>query len=309
MMYITMKFRTYKGRKAPRESATEFRKGVSKRGIDGNMWEIRITCNGVKRWALKSSNRGGAKRKAASKRQSKATPRRSGRKAPGSSATLYGAGTMRKGLNGKMWVVRKASNGVKRWVPSSGKKTASKRKPHTKKKPTSKSKPAKKSAAKKKKPASKRKPAKKPAGTRAKASRGRHTTMTKAAIIATFPDIKRLPKDREFDCWTCEERLVADVRKYYGSRATLLTVALAKRLLPQTVQVLMGQKWSAMYKADRSERVKNLETLELLRFNDETEELTVRSRGKWGSTFELYEYDGDLVSGSGADPVYVFLAK
>jgi hypothetical protein len=38
-----------------------------------------------------------------------------GRKSPGVSATLYPIGTVRKGLDGNKWKIKKASNGVKRW--------------------------------------------------------------------------------------------------------------------------------------------------------------------------------------------------
>jgi hypothetical protein len=260
------------------------------------MWEIRIASNGVKRWVKKSSKRGGAARRTTKPRKATVGGRSyPGRKAPGASATLYGVGTLRKGMNGKMWVVRKASNGVKRWVPSNGKKTVPKRKPR---------KPAKKTASKKRKSA-KKQPSRKKSAVR-KRQPGKLTTMTKPAIIASLPDIKRLPKDKEFGCWMCEERSTADVRRYYGPRATLLTVAIAKKLGPRKVQVLMGQNWSALDTADRRERASKLEALELLRFNAVTDELSVRQSG---FSFKMYEYDGDLVTGSGADPVYVFLAK
>ena len=39
-----------------------------------------------------------------------------GRKSPESSATLHKVGTTLKGLDGNMWTIKKASNGVKRWV-------------------------------------------------------------------------------------------------------------------------------------------------------------------------------------------------
>lgn len=39
-----------------------------------------------------------------------------GRKSPGVSATLYPIGTVRKGLDGNKWKIKKASNGVKRWA-------------------------------------------------------------------------------------------------------------------------------------------------------------------------------------------------
>jgi len=42
--------------------------------------------------------------------------KRGGRKSPGVSATLFKVGSRKRGLDRKMWKVKKASNGVKRWV-------------------------------------------------------------------------------------------------------------------------------------------------------------------------------------------------
>ena len=38
------------------------------------------------------------------------------RKSPEKSATLYSVGTVKKGNDGNFWVIKKTSNGVKRWV-------------------------------------------------------------------------------------------------------------------------------------------------------------------------------------------------
>ena len=42
--------KTKKGRKAPNDSATEFKVGFKKKGNDGNMWQVMKTAKGVKRW-------------------------------------------------------------------------------------------------------------------------------------------------------------------------------------------------------------------------------------------------------------------
>ena len=42
--------KTKKGRKAPNDSATEFKVGFQKKGNDGNMWKVMKTEKGVKRW-------------------------------------------------------------------------------------------------------------------------------------------------------------------------------------------------------------------------------------------------------------------
>jgi hypothetical protein len=44
-------------RKSPTESATQFKVGTKKKGNDGNMWEVKTTKAGVKRWTkIKSNN-------------------------------------------------------------------------------------------------------------------------------------------------------------------------------------------------------------------------------------------------------------
>lgn len=42
---------------------------------------------------------------------------KSNRKGPTESATLYPVGTKRKGNDGRMWIIKKTSSGVQRWVP------------------------------------------------------------------------------------------------------------------------------------------------------------------------------------------------
>jgi hypothetical protein len=45
-------FRSYRvGRQSPNYSATLFPRGTKKRGGDGEMWEVKIASNGVRRWA------------------------------------------------------------------------------------------------------------------------------------------------------------------------------------------------------------------------------------------------------------------
>ena len=48
------------------------------------------------------------------------------RKSPESSATLYGVGTKKRGLDGNMWIVASTVNKVKRWKLVSGSKSSSK---------------------------------------------------------------------------------------------------------------------------------------------------------------------------------------
>ena len=68
----------------------------------------------------KSSKRSPTKKRKSSKRSSTkkvsgVTKKRASRPSPKVSATLFSVGTVKKGNDGTMYVVKKASNGVKRW--------------------------------------------------------------------------------------------------------------------------------------------------------------------------------------------------
>ena len=63
--------------------------------------------------------------------------RKGGRKGPSASATKFRVGTKKRGSDGKMWIIRAASNGVHRWVKDSSGR-------HTKKTKTDKGYPEKK---------------------------------------------------------------------------------------------------------------------------------------------------------------------
>jgi hypothetical protein len=67
------------------------------------------------------------------------------RKSPEESATLFSVGTVKTGNDGNKWVIKKASNGVKRWVKKAGSSFGKKRKT-TKKKVIKKGGPPKMSA-------------------------------------------------------------------------------------------------------------------------------------------------------------------
>ena len=100
------------GRKSPGVSATKFPIGTVKTGLDGGNWVIKKASNGTKRWVKMSSF---GKRKRDNAHYKKYTPG-GGRKSPGVSATKFPIGTVKTGLDGGNWVIKKASNGTKRWV-------------------------------------------------------------------------------------------------------------------------------------------------------------------------------------------------
>jgi hypothetical protein len=70
----------------------------------------------IKLYKLTKSEK--VKKKATRRRKAKGGSKRvsTKRKSPEQSATLYKIGTVKKGNDGNRWVVKKASNGVKRWV-------------------------------------------------------------------------------------------------------------------------------------------------------------------------------------------------
>jgi hypothetical protein len=96
-------------RKSPIESATLFKVGTKKKGVDGKIWIIKVTSNGVKRWVLFTTNH--------NNNGSKTTKKIISRKSPIESATLFEVGTKKKGINGKIWIIKVTSSGVKQWVP------------------------------------------------------------------------------------------------------------------------------------------------------------------------------------------------
>jgi hypothetical protein len=140
-----MIYRTNAKRKSPRVSATSLPKGTVRKGVDQNLWEIRVASNGVPRWVRLNSVTGRRpkttrlKTTGSSKSRTKMITRTfAGRKAPRASATQFRFGIAKRGVDGRIWVVISASNGVKRWVPKSSqtkkaKKPAKKATKHTKK--------------------------------------------------------------------------------------------------------------------------------------------------------------------------------
>ncbi len=97
----------------------------------------------------------------------------------------------------------------------------------------------------------------------------------------------------------------AQVQGVYGPRFHLLTVALTKQLaktLPRPLYTLWGQ---AFWNSPRSkrDRMKQVSIITFIKY--EARELTCIDDEI--GTFTLNPYGGNMTSGGGADPVYVFL--
>ena len=97
-------------RQSPTVTATIFEKGTEKIGNDGNMYVVDKNKNGVLRWIKKTHTP--AKIKTNSKQ----------RPSPSDSANKFNLGTEKKGNDGQIYVVKKTSAGIKRWMLKNPKK-------------------------------------------------------------------------------------------------------------------------------------------------------------------------------------------
>jgi hypothetical protein len=136
--------------------------------------------------------------------------------------------------------------------------------------------------------------------------------MTRADVRRQLP--VRTPRhdaDADADGFARDE---AYVRRYFGPAAHILTVALARRLaphLPLAFPALHGQTWSShVYSGETAagQRLGDVETVTLLRWNEGDRTMTVTASDN-PFQYELSDDgEGNLGSGSGADPVYLFYA-
>lgn len=93
-------------------------------------------------------------------------------------------------------------------------------------------------------------------------------------------------------------------KKLYGPYVRQLTRSIIKRFMGKTLTILQGQNW---YEKTIGNRVRQLQKLKPLHFDDELDHLW----SDWsieGVQDYIYFFDGDdAVTGSGADPIFVFL--
>ena len=100
----------------------------------------------------------------------------------------------------------------------------------------------------------------------------------------------------------------ANVRDWYGPYATKFSYLLAKSFPVGTkVYALMGQNYGSLQYVTKKYRLKEL--TEFVVGGWDGKYLTIFERDKDNDIhdYEIYEYKNYMVSGSGADPIYVFV--
>lgn len=95
----------------------------------------------------------------------------------------------------------------------------------------------------------------------------------------------------------------SELREFFGPCVSRLTRELASKLVGKSVPVLSGQTW---WSASPSTR---LESLSIMKFHGEASDGDVIVSDGDGYEYGLYEHGENLVSGSGADGVYVFVRE
>ncbi len=97
----------------------------------------------------------------------------------------------------------------------------------------------------------------------------------------------------------------AEIQKYYGQKAQKLTFKIANKMtLGTKVYTLIGQSFSFVPKRV-SDRILKIDTMTIRGWADD-KHLTVKV-SKYGDEFEIYKHGENMVFGSGAEPVYVFV--
>lgn len=102
------------------------------------------------------------------------------------------------------------------------------------------------------------------------------------------------------------------VRATYGKAAVLLTPSVLKQLeLPVTLLSLQGSGAYALLNqgASKAERMRSVVPISLKDYNEEDDKINVYLRGTSGKTYPLYRLENYYGSGSGYDPVYVFVER
>lgn len=147
--------------------------------------------------------------------------------------------------------------------------------------------------------------------------------MTRASMLKPLQRIPELPPfdelefgefdesqllgDEHWDYVRMDPESEKDVRHVYGEHASLLTRSLAKRLIPgKLYRCLVGQAWWLL-KTDE-QRVERIDRLRFLFYNPVkgVRFKTCKEEGR-DYTFWAYPYKGILGTGSGCDPVYLFV--
>ncbi len=120
----------------------------------------------------------------------------------------------------------------------------------------------------------------------------------------TVAETKQFPPANKLKSWSSRAGDLPIAKEYFGPKVQHLTMSIAKELVGQTVPVLWGQGW--MDHKAATKRKKAITMLKIKAIDVKEKEVAVKIQ-KDGFEFNLYTYVGHLVSGSGADPAFVFL--
>jgi len=122
---------------------------------------------------------------------------------------------------------------------------------------------------------------------------------TLSQVIASLP---ALTKKKIKEARSSSETQDEFIKKIYGQHAKPLTVKRAKQLpLNQKICFLEGQEYDMI--EDIGDNESGIQVHEITKKTYDHEGLQLQIDGDW----YMYEYKGKMVTGSGADPVYVFV--
>ena len=132
----------------------------------------------------------------------------------------------------------------------------------------------------------------------------------KDEILTSLPSYTKAKDSVEND------RSLRVAKRAFGKHLVILTPAVAKKLVGQNVHALTGQAWPevALYSDDESNtgeteanRMSHIYSI-LIKAFDRDDELTIMD---WNMDLEYnaYLFENRYVTGSGADPVFVFVVK
>lgn len=118
-----MIYRNDPRRKAPALSATSVPVGTRRKGQDGTMHVVVANCYGVQRWkrvtstATKGSSR--SRKTTSNKQAPKKVDSGGTRRAPTTKAREFPVGTVRRGSDGGLWIVKRTTANYNMWVRAS----------------------------------------------------------------------------------------------------------------------------------------------------------------------------------------------
>lgn len=123
-------------------------------------------------------------------------------------------------------------------------------------------------------------------------------------ITGSRPQLPVSPNVLESD-WE-KKTLLPLLRKMYGKSCKLVTPSLAKKLVGHTVRAVFGQQWMDHTNGNIAKRESCMSLITILEVDDSSM-LFAAMENKRSSVVPAYLYGGYFTTGSGADPVVVFV--